>query len=234
MIPNLKLTIDIKADIDNAKFFIKNGEFVDWFLPLDFQYITSKKFSFSERNKIISEYTRHIYKINKKEILKGVENTRKRWTKVENKFYKIVNTIFQGHAWPKGQYAGFASIYLMYPRNIKKKTFYFPYRKIKWDPIGTIAHEMMHFIFFDFIRKKYKVEQDTEFKGKNPKYVWRVSETFNTVIENWKPYKNIFNEKNDVKPYPGCEIMYQLMRQQWNEKQDINKFLDKWLLYELT
>ena len=61
MKPKLKLAIDIKADIQNAKWFVNYSEFVDWFLPLNFQYVTSKKFSLSERNKIISEYTKHIH-----------------------------------------------------------------------------------------------------------------------------------------------------------------------------
>lgn len=232
MKPKLKLAIDIKADIENAKFFVNHGELVDWFLPQNFQYITSKKFSLVERNKIISEYTKHIHAINKQEILKGVEETRRRWAKVGNKFYKLVDEVFQGYDWPKGKYVGYASIYLMFPRNIKEKTFYFPYSKDKWDPIGTIAHEMLHFIFFDYIQKKYGIKENDEFRGKNPKYVWQVSETFNTVIENWKPYMDNFNTKKKVKPYTGCEKMFSSMTKRWAKKQDIESFLNKWLIRE--
>ncbi|MBZ1356484.1 MAG: hypothetical protein KY054_01775 [Candidatus Nealsonbacteria bacterium] len=231
MKPKLKLAIDIKADVQNAKRFVNHGEFVDWFLPLNFQYITSKKFFLSERNKIISEYTKHIHKMNEKEILKGVEETKKRWLKIECKFYSLVDKIFLGHDWPKGKYIGYVSIYLMFPRNIKEKTFYFPYSNNKWNPISTIAHEMLHFIFFDYINSKYKIKENDEFRDKNPKYVWQVSETFNTVIENWQPYKNIVGSK-DVKPYPGCEKMFKTMTKQWSANQDIESFLNKWLLKE--
>ena len=116
----------------------------------------------------------------------------------------------------------------MFPRNIQDKTFYFPYSKDLHDPLGTIAHEMLHFIFFDYIKKKYGIKQDDEFKGKDPKFVWQVLETFNTVIENWKPYKKIFNAWKNCKPYPGCEKMFAKMIKQWNLKQDIDEFLDKW------
>jgi len=232
MKPKLKFAIDIKADIENAKFFIKHGEFVDWFLPLNFQYITSKKFSLFERNKIISEYTKHIHKINEKKILKGVKETRKRWLKIESKFYKLVDKIFCGHAWPKGKYIGYSSIYLMFPRNITEKTFYFPYSSDRWNPVETIAHEMLHFIFFDYIKKKYGINENDEFRGKTPKYVWQVSETFNTVIGNWKPYMDIFSVKNEVKPYPDCEKIFASMTRQWTKKQNIKSFLNRWLLKE--
>jgi len=229
MVPNLKLVINPEADIKNCIRFIKESEFVDWFLPLDFQYILSKKFSSLERGKIIREYTRYRYKINEAKIKQGINATKKRWRKAENKFYKIINEIFQGHPWQKGKYLGIASIYFMYPRDIGAKTFYFPWVKIKADPLRVIGHEMIHFIFFDYIKKKYGLNENSKIKSKDPKYVWQVSETFNNVMENWKPYKNIFRE-NDSKPYPGCEKMYQLMKQQWNKKQDISELLDKGLL----
>lgn len=235
MVPKLKLALDVKADTENCIYFVKNESdtipsFLDMFLPKNFRYITSKKFSSSERNKIITEYTKHIYKINKKDITDGVNDTKKRWKKIESRFYKLVNRIFQGHPWPKGSYTGMASIYLMYPRNIQKKTFYFPYKNVKFDPLGVITHEMLHFIFFDFIKKKYKLTENSKFRGKNAEYVWQVSETFNNTIENWKPYKELFME--DSKPYPGCEEMFKAMKKQWNKKPEINSFLDKWLLKE--
>jgi hypothetical protein len=229
MTPKLKLTIDIKADIENAKWFVRHGEFVDSFLPLNFQYITSKKFSLPERNKIIAEYTKHIHALHEKEIVKGVKDIRKQWSLIEGRFYKIVDEIFHEYPWPKGKYIGYASIYLMFPRNINEKTFYFPYSRDKWNPLRTIAHEMLHFMFFDYIKKKYGISENDECRGKSPKYVWQVSETFNTVIENWKPYRDIFGTKERRKPYPGCEKMFNAMTKQWDKKRDIESFLDKWL-----
>jgi hypothetical protein len=229
MRPDVKLIIDVGADIENAKWFVKNGEFVDWFLPLNFQYITSKKFSAAERNKIITEYTKHIHKMNEALILKGVTETKRCWAKTAGKFYDLVDAVFEGHDWPKGKYVGYASVYLMFPRDVQDKIFYFPHGKDKWNPLGTIAHEMLHFMFFDYIKKRYGIEEDDEFKGKDQKYVWQVSETFNTVIENWKPYRNLFSVKEDARPYPGCEQMFKAMTKQWAKKQDVESFLDNWL-----
>ncbi|MCX6784741.1 MAG: hypothetical protein NTV81_02275 [Candidatus Komeilibacteria bacterium] len=230
MKPNLKLAVNVQTDIENAQWFVKTSEFVSWFLPQNFQYILSKKFSILEKNKIIAEYTKQIYKLNKKDILKGVSETKKLWAKIENKFYSLTNTIFKGHPWPKGQYFGYTSIYFMFPRNVEKKFFYFPFSKNKFNPVRVIAHEMLHFIFFDYIKRNYGLNENKKLPGKNPKYIWQVSETFNNVIENWPPYKNIISTKEKSRPYPGCEKMFKLMTQQWAKNQDIKNFLDKWLL----
>jgi len=232
MKPKVQLIVDVKKDIENAQWFVQDGEFVEWFLPKDFQYILSKKFSTPEKNKIITEYTKYVHTEKEKDIQKGVEQVQEQWSKVENAYYEIVDTIFKGHVWPQGKYIGYASVYLMFPRNIKEKTFYFPYTQRPIDPVSTIAHEMLHFIFFDYIQKKYGINELDLLKGKNKKYVWQVSETFNTMIENWSPYKNIFSYSKKVRPYPGCEDMFSHMSKQWKNNQDIESFLDVWLLHK--
>lgn len=230
MKPDLKFKISKIQDIENAKGFVKNNEYVLWFLPKELQFIIGQGLSVTKKNRIISEYTNNYYKIHKLEISKGVDEIKKRWAKIEDKYYDLVQKIFLGYDWPKGKYLGYASIYLMFPRYIKEKIFFFPYSfKGKWNPLRTIGHEMLHFIFFDYIKKKYKIKEGTRVNGENPKYVWQVSETFNTVIENWKPYRNIFGAKDIRNPYPGCEKMFKKMSRQWADNQNIKKLLDKWL-----
>ena len=83
--PKIKLKIGIKGDTNNCINFIKSErkgirrQFVLWFLPDDFQYILSKNFSEKERNKIIREYTKHIYKLREKEIKKGLAKAQRDW-----------------------------------------------------------------------------------------------------------------------------------------------------------
>mgnify|MGYP000923006800 FL=1 len=229
MKPNLKLVINIKKEIGSAQGFIKYSDYVDRFLPLNFQYILNKKFTPVERNKMVAEYTKHIHNLYKKEIREGVAETKKRWAKIENKFYRLIDKIFQGHPWPKGKYTGYASIYHMYPRYIKEKTFFFPYKQNKLDPRLTIAHEMLHFIFFDYIKNKYGIEERDKIKSKEPKYVWKISETFNVVIENWQPYMKLFGRKEKRTPYhQGYKKMFSKMTKQWTKEQNINKLLNNY------
>jgi len=233
MKPNLKLEINIQADVDNCIYNVKNQskvvpDFLDKFLPLNLQHLLGGEPSSIKRTRIIQEYTEHIYSANADSIEGDVGDTKECWEKVEDKFYKLVNGVFQDYSWPDGEYVGTASIFRMYPRNIKNKTFYFPAQKTRLGSLGIIAHEMLHFIFFDFIKNKYGLGEKSKIKGKSPEYVWQVSETFNNVIENWEPYKEIFSE--EPRPYAGCKKMLEVMEQQWKEKQDINFFLDQWFL----
>jgi hypothetical protein len=225
----LHLIIDIESDIENAKNFVRGGEMVDWFLPVNFQYITSKKFTVKEQNKIIAEYTRHIYALKRKEIERGVADTVRRWRKTENRFLNLVNGIFHDHPWPKGDYHGFASIYRVFPRHVRNRIFFFPFDRSLCDPISVIAHELLHFLFFAYIRTAYGVNEETEFKHQDPRYIWQLSETFNTVIENWKPYTAIIKLDGKNRPYPGCEKMYAKMKRQWAKEPDVKSLLDDWL-----
>jgi hypothetical protein len=231
--PKIKLKIDIERDINNCINFIKcersgvRRQFLLWFLPVDFQYILSKNFSEKERNKIIREYTKHIYKIRKDEIEKGLKNAKKDWQKVEKRYFQLVDKIFKGHPWPEGNYRGIISIWQMYPRYIQHKIFFFPYKhKIAKFSNKVIAHEMLHFIFFDYLEKKYKLKEKSKIPGKSDEYVWQVSEVFNNVIEAWGPYNKLFKEK--PRPYPGTEKIFQKMKRQWGKKQDIDWLLDQW------
>jgi hypothetical protein len=228
--PDLKLIINKTSDTKNAQYFLRSTPpiFIKWFLPSDFYFVTDKKFSKAEKNKIISAYTDYFYQDHKKEIVAETNKTIREWKKVEPKFYRLVDFIFKGYQWPKGNYTGCASIYYMYPRDIKNKYFYFPYFSTHHNPIAVIAHEMLHFIFFDYIKSTYGIKEETEIKGKDPKYVWQVSETFNNILENWSPYANIIPQEKKSIPYPGCEKMYQIMETQWRKNPDINKFLNNW------
>jgi hypothetical protein len=231
--PKIKLKIDIKEDTSNCINFVESERkdskhrFLLWFLPDDFRYILSKNFSEKERHKIIKEYTKHIYKLRNEKIKKGLEKAQKDWQKIEKEYFRLVDRIFKNYPWPRGNYRGIISIWHMYPRYIKQKIFFFPYKhkKPKFSN-KVIAHEMLHFIFFDYLKKKYNLEEFSKIKNRPDDYVWQVSEVFNDVIEDWRPYNKLFKEKPHH--YPGTEKMFKEMKRQWHEKQDIDWLLEWW------
>ncbi|PIR70099.1 MAG: hypothetical protein COU46_03455 [Candidatus Niyogibacteria bacterium CG10_big_fil_rev_8_21_14_0_10_42_19] len=182
----------------------------------------------SKIDKILSEYIKNVFKANNKKIIENVKKAEKDWRVVEKRYFNLVDKIFKKHPWPNGKYIGFASIFMMYPRDVREKTFLFPGIIYKNTPPVevVIGHELLHFIFFDYIKKKYNLNIDSKIKGKEDDYLWKVSEVFNSVIEDWDTYYRIFKFKTP--PYVAKNF-YLKMRRQWSKDQDINMLLGRWL-----
>ncbi len=224
MHPKIKFLISSNKDIFNAyNFLVEDEHYRKDFFPLELQHIFKKNVSISEQKKIIKEYTQDIYDIKRKEIEAGAKFVEEKWKEKEKAFYNFTGKVFRNHPWPKGKYIGYVSIYRLYPRYLDEKVFSFPYLTKDISPIQVIAHEMLHFLFYDFIEKKYSK------KKLSGKYVWRISEAFNTVIETWEPYKKEMGIVYNVQPYAECEDMFFKMRKQWLEEPNLEVFLDKWL-----
>ena len=238
--PKLKLEIDKKADINMAVGFVegclkeKDVDFAKWFLPEQLHFILEKGFTKKEREKIVRKYAEYFYSQKIKEIKVGLKNSKKNWEKVEDKYFKLAGKIFKNHPWPKSYYkegyCGMPTIFRMYPRFIDRKYFFFPYNhEVKNFTNYTIAHELLHFIFFDYIDKKYGIKEHDEFAGKHERYVWQISEAFNVVIENWSPYFRVIKVPTTTYTKEQ-EVVYRKMKKQWTEKQDIDRVLDQWFL----
>ena len=75
----------------------------------------------------------------------------------------------------------------------KDKTFQIPVYRLHRRYISVIiAHEMLHFMFYDYFYKRYP-------KYRRPKYnffVWHISEIFNTVIQNSPAWFSCFKLKS--------------------------------------
>ncbi|MDX9970374.1 MAG: hypothetical protein RBS56_00500 [Candidatus Gracilibacteria bacterium] len=227
MNPKINFKISPGKDIQNAKWFFEDKDFLDMFLPENFKYLMDDKYSIKERNSLLTIQTKKTYSEKKIEIESGVKKIQKDWSEIQNKYFDYINYVFNNHPWPKGTYTGYSSIFLMFPRNIEDKSFFFPYNDEKWNPLETIAHEMTHFLFFDYLKSHYGLTEQSLIKGKNQEYIWQVSETFNTLIENLPDYKEIFGAQIDTKPYPGCEKLLIDMKKIWANEKDINTLLDE-------
>ncbi len=168
------------------------------------------------RLKLITEFIDGYYKRNIavfNEILKVAENS---WYEVEDEFFTAVTKLFGDYKWPKGEYTGYISMLNSNPRFLNNKTFQCFYKKVMdGRSNSTIAHEMLHFIFFDYLEN---VKIDFKKKYSNEE-IWRLSEAFNEVVQTFSYFKNFGNSKNS-KGYPEIETLVYKLREQVPE----NKF----------
>lgn len=229
--PEVKFVFDQDHDADAAIGFIHNEKFINrsWFLkkffPPHLHFMLGKNFSDSERRKIIRSYTSESYNRNKNNFKKSFPGLKSDWNAVKGDYFELVTRLFKNHPWPKGKYVGFSTIFWCYPRFISKKIFFVPIKhSIPHHANAVIAHEMLHFMFFDYVEKRYGMDEHAKIPGREPNYLWKASEAFNSVIEGWKPYQKIFNSQ--PKPYPETMIIYKKMEKQWRRKQDVDALLD--------
>ncbi len=233
--PKIKFIIDYKKDAKNAFDFLSWNKtepyYLEKFLPEHLHFILDKNFTQKEKKKIIRAYTKKFFIDNKKELLSHTIQVKKSWLKKSRQYYKLMDKVFKNHKWPSSNYRAVASIYNMFPRYIEEKIFFFPADRSQPEFVNkVIAHEMTHFIYFDYLKKKYKLSEDSKIKGKPDDYVWLISEIFNYVLEEWQPYNKLFKNEKNRKPYFGNEKLIKQIKHDWQKNQDIDYLIKKWLI----
>lgn len=229
--PKLKFIINPDKEVEVYFSFLSDAQYrnldreMGWafFIPHPKLKILKKKnLSEKERRKIIQNYVDSYYKKHLTQIKRNTLLIKKQWREHEKNFFVLVNKIFKNYTWPKGKYIAYPTIWGMYPRDIKNKILWFPFKhKIKNYPVVVIAHEMLHFIFYDYLYKYYP-------KYLAPKYdlkIWDISEAFNIIIQDSPEWLKIF--KIGSMPYLEHRKLIKKMRQIWQEKQDIDYLLNK-------
>ena len=151
----------------------------------------------TQREKAIRIYLDRYYRIHKALMHRKIELLRLAWCKREKEFVAITENFFGGFRFPKGKYIAYVSIINCNPRFLESKTFQFFYKKPLADTTYTIAHELLHFIFFDFVETKLK----KEIKRLSGDQLWDLSEIFNVVVLKSLRYRHIVNQKFVI-PYP--------------------------------
>jgi len=207
--PKLKFKLNLELDINIATQFldIRAGgiDFGKGIIELYPSLRSAKKTSGNKRKKIVREFTINYYQFHKKELQQALEKTKKDWRKREKDFFKETDKIFNSYPWPEGDYICYLSIFNCNPRFLETKTFQVYYKH----PEGTnhvIAHEMLHFIFFDYLEKKEKQFVKNVKKDR----VWLLSESFNEIVLEL-PQLKFFKSKQPFH-YPETEKMIKSLK----------------------
>jgi hypothetical protein len=183
MQPQIKFVIDREKDFQTFENFIEESKYdpsiIDWaFFKVypelkeyikksdgidDQYYVTDINFI---RNFIEDEYIKNADLIEKNMHLRE-EN----WKNKQKAYFELVNELFDGKYWPEGKYIAYATIWGVYPKFIEDKTFQIPaINKDAEFTISVIAHEMLHFIFYEYFLKNYpKYDLDN-----NSFFIWNV------------------------------------------------------------
>lgn len=227
---NLKVKFELNKEIDkqmtniflSGSFKLGGVDFsknITYFHP---KLEKVKKKNDNERKKFISEYFDEYYKKHFEELEKKVIKIEKEWRRVEKKFINQLNKIFKNPVPPKGKYIGYLSVINCNPRFLDNKTFQVFYKHKSGSNL-VIAHEILHFFFYDYAVKRHTdifTSLDT-----NKGIFWGLAELFNDVVMALPEFVEIHGNK-DVGGYPYHEQYIDHVKKLW----DNNPNIDNWLI----
>jgi len=177
-----------------------------------------------ERKKMINEYFNDYYKKNRAKLLKKLALLKTVWRKKEASYFKITKELFDGFEPQKGMHICYLSIIDCNPRFLDSKCFQTFYGKDISDAIHSIAHEILHFFFYDFLDKKLKKESGKLSEDK----IWDLSEIFNVVVLESEKYYDIIDKKVIIS-YPDHKKHLPKFRKFFKESKNIQDFIIKGL-----
>lgn len=209
VIPKLEFHISVKKDVSSFFSFVDDAQYdegrnLQWAV-LEKNPLCRKWFfenTFVSKRSEVNAFVSGVYKKEATIISKNIILYEKNWKVVEQDFFLLVENLFKGYPWPRKMYVAYPTVWSMYPRFLESGTFQVPhrYRNKKYVNV-VIAHEMLHFIFYDWFYKLYPKYKKNNYNM----FVWHVSEIFNAVIQNSLPWLKVF--KLQTMAYPEHEAV---------------------------
>lgn len=230
--PNIKFLIKAEEDISVYFSFEKESKiFNRWSVMEDYFFKKHPRIKSLKRiknkktkKKFLKNYVIDYYKFHNVLIEKRVKEAETRWKKVEQKFFYLVDELFQKYPWPKGNYKAFVTIWNIFPRDIPKKTFQFPYKGRSFKKIeAIIAHEMLHFVFYHYLFRYFSKYKQSQYSYS----IWVLSEAFNEAIMTEPKWRKIFPLQ--PQPYPETVIVRKKIRELRKKKKSVKEILEKLL-----
>jgi len=146
--------------------------------------------------KLILNYIDEFYRKHNSLLIKTAIKFQKEWERKAPIFFPSVETIFH-HPWSSSKYKGYISIFDCNPRFLKDKSFQIFYRH-RHGPVYVTAHELLHFIFFDYIEKK-RVDIKRKF---NDNELCKLSEIVDEILLDPKYLGKVVAPNKNYQGYP--------------------------------
>ena len=226
--PEINFVINPEKDIEIADWRIEDNH-ENW---SDFDQEIKGAASKEEAKQIATRLIKQFYTEHMPEIETQVKVAKESWSKVEPLFFEKVASLFPDFAWPQpttgregDEYIAYASILNKYPRYIADKSFSFPADPFsRHYPNIVIAHEMLHFMEYEYLEKKYGLEP-SEMGSANNKF-WQFTENLNVLIEQGDSWKEIMTDQI-ARPYKECQELFEQMKAIWDKIPEVDVLIKK-------
>jgi len=202
--PRLKFKISEERDIQTFWTFIDEAEFssgqtLKWAITEPYPFFKKywKGNTLVVEKGVVKDFVARKYSEQIDKMRSSLGKTESAWECVKGEYFNLVTCVFEDRKWPDGKYFVYPTIWGMYPRFLEDKTFQIPFKgKSETFVMMAIAHEMLHFMFYDYLFSK-RSELNTE---ENQMLVWHTSEIFNVVVQNSQSWISVFSDKTPGYP----------------------------------
>ncbi len=225
--PEIKFGLSKESDINIFLMFWKAGKSVH---P-DLDYLLEIKDEEQVR-KEVEKFVDQFYKSEESGIAEKFQAGQQEWQNLAPIFFDKVNKFFHGYAWPqipnkenRDQYEAWGTIWHTYPRQINNQRFAVPVNPKFNTPNmpSVVAHEMLHFITYDYLQKKYGLKSSEAGDADNT--FWQFTETLNALIEEDEMWQEFMYNGRQPDRKPECEEMYKKMKPIWDQNKDIDNLV---------
>ncbi len=191
---------------------------------LNVKYVLNKKldrWTAREFKAGTNDYVDKFYKLHLEKLQNFAKTAKNRWDKIAPSFFSVTSKIFKNYSWPKGKYIGYVSIFNHNPRFLKNKIFQVYFRHKAGSNYIT-AHELLHFIFYDYAIKKHA----NLFRDKNTEsgIFWDIAEIFDYIILRSPEFVKILGAKKQI-IYPEHKRYISRLNKLWKNNPEIDSFI---------
>jgi hypothetical protein len=236
--PELKFQVDTEYDQWTCREFLSFKEddiFSNSILRDHPDLMKAKELDKEAKKSFINEYVAGYYTNYIDELNKAAEKAKNDWSKIENQFFEISNKVFgfnnengaHMYPWPDGNYICYVSIFNCNPRFIKEKEFQAYYKHIATTNY-VCAHEMLHFIFYDYVERNF----NDEFKSLGENAIWKLSEIFNDVVLRLPEFIVLTGQK-DPSIYAQTAKELEQNLNLWQKSNNVNSFIRSYLKHRM-
>lgn len=228
-IPRLSFSILLEKDISTFFSFAEEASFdggrnLEWAVFKNHPNLKKffRDYEFIGKKSDIASYVSEIYDRDREVMRDRMKQYEEKWRVAEPLYFKSVHALFDLSFWSEGKYIASPTVWGMYPRFLEDKTFQLPYEpENRTDILFIIAHEMLHFVFYEYFLAKYPEYRNDE----SDFFLWNVSEIFNTVVQNSASWPQEMNNKEAG--YPEHENIVKELSEKYESisKKNLDAFI---------
>jgi len=179
----------VKFELSNINFDIR---MIKYFIGSEYwRYFVFKHHPKIKKEKIIG-YVKNYWNENRTEIIKKKEIFQREWNKINDKYIIILSKVLETD-WPNKSITALVSVNPICPRFLKNWSFSIFYLKKSKSMRETVAHELLHFLYFKKWKEIFPKSKERSFDA--PYLEWKLSEILAPAILNNSKIQKIIRFK---------------------------------------